>query len=109
MNAKQAFDLTKRAQFEQEKIHLPYIINYQSHVEAAAKAGKRGCSIGVIPMDSLDFVSNYFEEMGYFVVAQAVQGGVAVALNWGILPTASRAFVASGMEYAEIDAFLEKI
>ncbi len=94
MDAETAFELTKTNWAENETDLLKYVIGYQEKVESAAKAGKGSCVVGVIPMEVDDFVSCYFERLGFYVALRQVsQTDAAVTISWKTIPTMSRAYV----------------
>lgn len=104
MYAKQALEITKNKWAENEKKYLSYLVGFESKIETAAKEGRATCPICVIPSIASDFVSYYFEQMGYFVFVQPVSAAdVLISLNWKTVPYMSVAHI----ESMEMDRLLE--
>ena len=94
MDAETAFELTKTNWAENETELLKHVIGYQEKVETAAKEGKGSCVIGVAPMAVDDFISCYFERLGFYVMFRQVsQTEAAVTISWKTVPTMSRAYI----------------
>lgn len=110
MNAQEAFQITEKNWSENEKTLLPLVINYHGKVEQAASEGRCQCVLGTVPILALDFVSCYFEEMGYFVFPQQVSAtDMVITINWKNVPNMSRSFLKSVRDRVEIDQFLETV
>lgn len=117
MNAAQALQLTKQSWKENEKKWLTNIVGFQEKIESACKEGRAQCPISVIPAVSLDFISAYFEELGYYVFPSMVSPSeFLITLNWKNLPTMSAPYldklkeeIEDNKEQIEIEKMLEKI
>lgn len=106
MNANEALELSKQNWAENEQKYLSHVIGFQTKVETAAKAGRTGCPIGVVPTECVDFISYYFEGMGYYTILQpASPTDTLIWLTWKNIPDISRAY----LETKEMDKFLSSI
>lgn len=109
MNAQEALKITQKNWSENYDKYIQYTIGYQNKVEDAAKSGRSGCPLGLVPQDALDFVSNFFEEMGYYVIIQNLNPNTfLVWLNWKNFPNNSRSFYKTE-EMKEIEKMLSEI
>lgn len=110
MNANEALDITKRNWQENEKTYLASISGFQMKVAAAASEGRAQCAIGVIPSSYLDFVSFYFEGLGFFVFPQPVsQIEMLITLNWKNIPNMSVGYLESLEEEKQMEKFLDNL
>lgn len=110
MDAKSALELSKKNWQENEKTYLASISGFQMKVAAAASEGRAQCAIGVIPSSYLDFVSFYFEGLGYYVFVQPVsQNDILITLNWKNIPNMSVGYLESLEEEKQMGEFLNNL
>lgn len=114
MNASEAFKLTQKSWELKEQEHLAHIVGFENKIEAAAKLGRVGCAVAIVPDAALDFVTTYFQGLGYAVVSQPAAGGLyLISLVWSILPTQAVSYLQSLKEDKEeieqIDEMLKNL
>lgn len=101
MNAEEAYKKLKEKWAEDEIKLLPYVAGFQTKVEQAIEGGQASCVAGVVPAGVVDFVSDYYESLGYWVSLQkATETDVVVHLNFKNLPYMARGHMAA-MQFAQ--------